>query len=81
MKIAIVGFAHGHYGAYCTQWAAHPDWGHHPYQGMGPRPGQTRQVAENLKLKAVENLDDLLGDSEIDAFLVTAETSMPRRNR
>lgn len=76
MKIAIVGFAHGHYGAYCTQWAAHPDWDITPTKGWDHDPGRLAKVAENLKLKAVENLDDLLGDSEIDAFLVTAETSM-----
>ena len=27
IKVGILGFAHGHVNAYCTQWREHPEWG------------------------------------------------------
>ena len=76
MNIAIVGFAHGHYGAYCRQWAAHPEWDIIPTKGWDHDTARLTQNAQNLKLDAVESLDDLVKDTSIDAFLITAETSL-----
>ena len=76
MNIAIVGFAHGHYGAYCRQWAAHPEWDVIPTKGWDHDIARLTQNAQNLKLDAVEKLDDLIRDTSIDAFLITAETSL-----
>ena len=76
MNISIVGFAHGHYGAYCRQWAAHPELDIIPTKGWDHDTARLTQNAQNLKLDAVESLDDLVKDTSIDAFLITAETSL-----
>lgn len=73
--LAILGFAHGHVGAYCDQWLKWPDevrlvagWDHD-----AARLGQN---AGKFKLAAVDSADALLSRGDIGAVVIGAETSM-----
>ena len=76
MKVAIVGCAHGHFGQYCLQWNAHPEWGVTPVKCWDHDAARLERVANNFKLEAVADLDKIIADNDIDAFVVASETSM-----
>lgn len=76
MKVAIVGCAHGHFGQYCRQWNAHPEWGVTPVKCWDHDAARLQRIANDFKLEAVSDLDQLLADNDIDAFVIASETSM-----
>jgi predicted dehydrogenase len=70
MKIAVLGFAHGHVNAYCQQWRERPELGIEVAAGWDHDAG--RLAKSNCR--AVANLDELLADREIKAVVIAAET-------
>lgn len=71
--VAVISFAHGHATTYCNQIKNFPDarliacW--------DDNKGRGRTAAEKFGMSFVPDLDVLLGDPEIDAVIVTSETS------
>lgn len=76
MNVAIVGCAHGHYGQYCRQWAANPYLGVKAVKCWDHQQARMEKTAADFNLVAVPNLDELIADPDIHAFVIASETSM-----
>jgi scyllo-inositol 2-dehydrogenase (NADP+) len=72
MNVGIIGF--GRIGNEHAQWLAQAS-GVRATTTFDPTPAR-RELAESRGLRAVEQLDQLLGDDSIDAVLVSTPTSM-----
>lgn len=72
--IGIVGFAHGHVGAYCHLWKDMEGvrlvagWDHDGQRAV--------QSCQGFGMPHVEDLDSLLGNDKVKAVVIAAETSM-----
>jgi predicted dehydrogenase len=76
MKVAILGFAHGHVSMYCDAWREQPGLG---VEVVAAWDHDAKRLAESCAkrgLMAIENLNALLSRSEIEAVVIGAETSM-----
>ncbi|MBT3380353.1 MAG: Gfo/Idh/MocA family oxidoreductase [Lentisphaerae bacterium] len=73
--IGILGFAHGHVGAYCTRWRQNPDWGVRVIAGWDHESGRLQSAAEQHQLAACESVQQLLSRPDIKAVVIAAETS------
>lgn len=76
LNVAIVGCAHGHFGQYVRQWAANPYLGVKATACWDHNVERMNKTASDFGLTAVPNLDDIINDADIDAFVITSETSM-----
>ncbi|MFC1452372.1 Gfo/Idh/MocA family protein [Verrucomicrobiota bacterium] len=75
MKIAVLGFAHGHVDAYCNRWRACPDMGIEVVAGWDHDADRLARAAAQHGIAGVASLEDVLGMPGIDAVVVAAETS------
>lgn len=76
IKVGILGFAHGHVGAYCSQWKQNPDFDIEVVSGWDHDAGRLDSSATNFGLKGYSDVDELLSDSDIQAVAIASETSM-----
>ena len=76
MKIGILGFAHGHVGAYCGKWRGDPTMGVEVVAGWDHDPARAKLAAEQHGITIHDSAEKLLADPDIDAVVITAETSM-----
>lgn len=74
IRVAILGFAHGHVGTYCGQWRSMPDevrliagWDH-----------DAERLASSARqhgVEPVEDVESLLSRGDVDAVVIGAETA------
>lgn len=76
VRLGILGFAHGHIHLYCNEWRSRPDLGIEVAHGWDPDSSRLRQAAEQHALTPWDSADDLLLQSDLDAVIITAETSL-----
>jgi predicted dehydrogenase len=76
LKLAVLGFAHGHVNAYCQQWSARPELGITVAAAWDHDTDRLRQTAGSLGIRPEPDLASLLADREIGAVVITAETSL-----
>ena len=75
IRIGILGFAHGHINAIGTQWQEHPEYGAKLVAGWDHNPERGAQGCEKFGLEQFATVDALLS-SDIDAVIITSETSL-----
>jgi predicted dehydrogenase len=76
MKIGILGFAHGHVDAYCAEWRRRPELGIEVAAGWDHDTERLGQAAQRHGVRACADAGEVLGDVEIGAIVIAAETSL-----
>ncbi len=76
VKVGMLGFAHGHVHAYCTQWRDRPELGVSVVSAWDHDAARLQQMADAFGLRPVADLSALLADPAIEAVVMGAETSM-----
>jgi predicted dehydrogenase len=76
MKIAILGFAHGHVSMYCDSWRDQPELGIEVVAGWDHDAARLAEIAGKRNLEAFDDVSKLLSQSAIEAVVVGAETSL-----
>ena len=74
--IGILGFAHSHVQAYCNAWRDDPSLGVSVVAGWDHDAGRAQAAAEQHSLDLCASPDELLARDDVDAVVITAETSM-----
>jgi len=74
VRAGILGFAHGHVHAYCTQWRDRPELGIATIGAWDHDAGRLQQAADAYGLRPLTEVSALL--DEVEAVVVAAETSM-----
>ncbi len=75
IKIAILGFAHGHVNAYCSEWLADPSQGIEVSAGYDHDAARLEQAVQSFGLRPYTDLDEILR-SDIQAVIIGSETSL-----
>lgn len=76
VRLGILGFAHGHVGAYCRQWADREGLGVEVCCGWDHDAGRLAASAERFGVEAMESAEGLLARTDVDGVVITAETSL-----
>lgn len=76
MNVAILGFAHGHVGMYCTHWREHPAEDVTVVAGWDHDLARLAKAAATHGVRPCAVLDELLAERDIAAVVVGAETSL-----
>ena len=75
IRVGILGFAHGHVGAYCSQWRQNPSYDINVVAGWDHDNQRLQNAVKNYGIKDYSDADVLLKDADIQAVIVSAETS------
>lgn len=73
---AILGFAHGHVGLYCTQWLDKKEMGIRLVAGWDHDLARASAYCANFGLEQAKSAEDILSRSDVSAVVIAAETSM-----
>ena len=76
MGVGILGFAHGHVNAYCTQWQQHPVFGIELRAAWDHDAARLAKNAEAFGMEGETDLQALLARPDVSAVVIAAETSM-----
>jgi predicted dehydrogenase len=76
VNVAILGFAHGHVGAYCDQWRKHPELGVNVVAGWDHDPTRASSSREKFAIEVFDTPEALLVRDDIQAVVIGAETSL-----
>lgn len=74
--IAILGLAHGHVGAYCSEWRAHPELGITLQSAWDHDAGRLESARKNHGLSPYPRVEDALAHPGVQAAVIAAETSL-----
>ncbi|MCE5327205.1 MAG: Gfo/Idh/MocA family oxidoreductase [Planctomycetaceae bacterium] len=75
MNVGILGFAHGHVGAYCGQWKNNPQMGVSVVAGWDHDATRLADAAKNFGLTACASPRDVLATEGLEAVVIAAETN------
>lgn len=73
--IGILGFAHGHVGAYLAQWRDNPAWGVKVVAGWDHQDERAAGPCAQFGCAREASAESLLRRRDVDAVLITAETA------
>jgi predicted dehydrogenase len=76
INVGIMGFAHGHVNAYCTQWRQRPELGIHLVAAWDHDTARVEKSAATHGLQAYTDLDAFLAHPDLQAVVIGAETSL-----
>ena len=76
MRIGILGFAHGHVGMYCARWREQPELGIKVVAGWDHDADRAAASCSGMGIDNEATVEALLSRSDIDAVVITVETSM-----
>ncbi|HGJ66745.1 TPA: Gfo/Idh/MocA family oxidoreductase, partial [bacterium] len=76
IKVGILGFAHGHVGAYCSQWRQNPAFDIEVSAGWDHDIQRLNNSASTFGFKAYTDINELLANPEIESVVIASETSM-----
>ncbi|MCJ7838131.1 MAG: Gfo/Idh/MocA family oxidoreductase, partial [Burkholderiales bacterium] len=76
VNIGILGFAHGHVNAYCNRWREHPEMDVRVIAGWDHDAARLTQAVTDYGIRPYTDADALLADPDVQAVIVTAETSL-----
>jgi predicted dehydrogenase len=76
MKIAVLGFAHGHVGLYCDIWRDRPELDIEVVAGWDHDPARLKEAVEKRKVRGFSETSALFAQPEIEAVVIGAETSV-----
>jgi len=74
MRVAILGFAHGHVGSYARQWREHPDLGVELVAGWDHDKERAAKAAKDHEVEICASPADAI--AKCDAVVIGVETSM-----
>jgi len=74
IKVGVLGFAHGHVHAYCSQWRARPELDITVVAGWDHDAARLQQAADNHGFAQCSDVASVL--DQVDAVVVSSETSM-----
>lgn len=74
--IGILGFAHGHVGVYCDEWAKLPDANVRVTCGWDHDAERLAGACSSRGLRAFETAESLLSQRDLQAVVIGAETSL-----
>jgi predicted dehydrogenase len=72
-RVGILGFAHGHVLAYCTQWRERPELGVRVVAGWDHDAERLSKAADSFGFRVCATVSELI--DEVDAVLIASETS------
>ncbi len=73
--VGILGFAHGHVNAYCTQWQQHPEHDMKVVAGWDHDAARLETAAKSFGFEPCRAVDELLSRPDVQAVVISAETS------
>jgi predicted dehydrogenase len=73
--VGILGFAHGHVSAYCQQWRDRPELDTRAVAGWDHDAGRLQAAVNAHGVRPFSDVKDLLADPEVQAVVVSSETS------
>jgi predicted dehydrogenase len=76
IRLGILGFAHGHVKGYWEEWNNHPEYGVSVIAGWDHNPERLGESCEALGLESHSDVEELLKRDDIQAVVVSSETSM-----
>jgi len=76
IHVGILGFAHGHVNAYCTQWTQNPDHQVNLVAGWDHDAARLAQRAAEFGVQPYESVDEFLAHPGLQAVVIAAETSL-----
>lgn len=76
VRIAVLGFAHGHVNAYCEEWRKHPEYGVEVVAGWDHDAARLERAAAAFGLQPYSDIRQLLPREDIQAVVIASETSM-----
>lgn len=76
IQVGILGFAHGHVHAYCSQWREHPEFGVTVTAGWDHDAERLEKATSGPGITACATVDELLGREDVQAVVIASETSM-----
>lgn len=75
IRLGILGFAHGHVNAYITEWQQNPDHDIQVVAGWDDEAARLETACQSFKLNACHTPQELLARPDVDAVVITSETS------
>ena len=76
VQVAILGFAHGHVGAYCHEWKRRPELGVTVVAGWDHDTTRLGNAKRDFEIETYDDLEDILARPGLDAVIIGSETSM-----
>ncbi len=76
IMVGILGFAHGHVNMYCEEWSEHPEYGVDVVAGWDHEIERLNIACNKYEFQACSDIDELLQVKDIQAVVISAETSM-----
>jgi predicted dehydrogenase len=76
IKLGILGFAHGHVNIYCNRWQEQPDLGVQVVAGWDHDQSRAEAAGTQFGIETMPSVDALLNRPDIDAVVITSETSL-----
>ena len=76
VNVGILGFAHGHVGVYCDEWAKRPELGVRVTAAWDHDAERLGRAATTRSLRSYATPGELLASADVVAVVVGAETSM-----
>jgi len=76
VNLGILGFAHGHVNAYCNRWRERPEMGVRVVAGWDHDAARRDKNCVEYGLRAYADADALLAAPDVQAVIVSAETSL-----
>lgn len=76
VNVGILGLAHGHVGAYCTQWTQDPAYGVQVVAGYDHNPARLAKGAGDFHFQPYDSLDEFLAHPGLQAVMIGSETSL-----
>jgi len=73
--VGILGFAHGHVNAYCTQWQQHPEYDIQVVAGWDHDAARLETANQTFNCYPCRSVDELLSRPDVQAVVIAAETS------
>ena len=73
--VAVLGFAHGHVGMYCSEWRAHPELGVRVLAGWDHEVARLEKATAEHGLRACATVEELLAGPDVQAVVIGAETA------
>lgn len=74
VNVGILGFAHGHAMMFGGEWVRNPDLGVRIVKGWDADPARADKCAGDLRAMRAESAEEILGDDDIRAVVITSET-------
>ena len=76
VRVGILGFAHGHLGAYCARWRQQPELGVQVVAGWDHDAQRAAEACKTHGLEVAGSLEALLGRADVQAVVIGTETSL-----